>query len=63
VSGESVIEAHIYPVMYYNHILYDTFLVGQGLTSPKIQLYLAILFFYAIGMLLLGAGLVKKELK
>ena len=63
MSGESVIEAHIYPVMYYNHILYDTFLVGQGLTSPKIQLYLAILFFYAIGMLLLGAGLVRKELK
>ncbi|WP_353662649.1 ABC transporter permease [Hydrogenimonas sp. SS33] len=63
MSGESKIEAHIYPVMYYNHIIYDTFLIGQGLASPKIQLYLAILFLYALGIVLLGSMLMKKEIR
>lgn len=63
MSGESYIEAHLFPVMYYNHILYDTFLIGQGLASEKILLYLAILvgffiFFFTSGLLFL-----KKELK
>ena len=61
MSGESKIEAHIYPVMYYNHIIYDTFLIGQGLDSPKNRLYLVILLFYALFILLLGSRLVKKE--
>ncbi|WP_457597529.1 ABC transporter permease [Hydrogenimonas sp.] len=63
MSGESKVEAHIYPVMYYNHIVYDTFLIGQGLHSPKIVLYLAILALYGTGLLLLGAALLKKELR
>jgi len=63
MSGESKIEAHIYPVMYYNHIVYDTFLIGQGLASPKNQLYLLILFCYAAGIVMLGAWLMKKELR
>ncbi|WP_457599383.1 ABC transporter permease [Hydrogenimonas sp.] len=61
MSGESKIEAHIYPVMYFNHIVYDTFLIGQGLDSPKILLYLAILFLYALLLILLGSWLMKKE--
>ena len=63
MSGESKIEAHIYPVMYYNHIVYDTFLIGQGLASPKIQLYLVILVLYGAGLIWLGARLLKKELR
>ncbi len=63
MSGESKIEAHIYPVMYFNHIVYDTFLIGQGLASAKIQLYLAILLFYAIFLILLGSVLMKKEIR
>ncbi|WP_201352905.1 ABC transporter permease [Hydrogenimonas urashimensis] len=62
MSGESKIEAHIYPVMYYNHIVYDTFLIGQGLASAKIVLYLLILFFYGLGIVLLGSMLMKKEI-
>ncbi len=61
MSGESKVEAHLYPVMYFNHIVYDTFLIGQGLDSPKIQLYLAILFGYALFLILLGSWLMKKE--
>ncbi len=63
MSGESKIEAHIYPVMYFNHIVYDTFLIGQGLASPKNLLYLMILLLYAIGIVTLGTWLVKKELR
>ncbi len=63
MSGESVIEAHIYPVMYYNHIVYDAFLIGQGLDAPKIRLYLLILTLYAAAILALGSALMKKELR
>jgi ABC-2 type transport system permease protein len=63
MSGESKIEAHMYPVMYYNHIVYDTFLVGQGLASPKIVLYLGILLFYAALTIVLGTLLMRKELR
>jgi ABC-type multidrug transport system permease subunit len=63
MSGESRIEAHIYPVMYYNHLVYDTFLIGQGLDSPKNQLYLAILAGYALFITLLGSWLMKKEIR
>ena len=61
--GESYIEAHIFPVMYYNHIVYDTFLVAQGWHSGTNLLYLGILIFYAFAMLTLGALLLKKELR
>jgi ABC-type multidrug transport system permease subunit len=63
MQGGSKIEAHLYPVMYYNHIVYDTFLVGQGLASPKILLYLAILLFYAIFLLVVGTVLMRKEIR
>ena len=63
MEGESYIEAHMFPVMYYNHILYDTFLIGQGLSSPKIVLYLMILFAYLIFLFVAGTLLLKKELR
>jgi len=63
MEGESYIEAHMFPVMYYNHIVYDTFLVGQGLESLKTLLYLFILIFYALTLLIIGSLALKKELK
>ncbi len=61
--GESYIEAHIFPVMYYNHIVYDTFLVAQGWQSKTNLLYLGILSLYAMFMLSFGATLLKKGLR
>lgn len=61
--GMSRYEAHIFPVMYYNHILYDVFLVGEGLASVKTQEYLAILAFYGMILLSLGTLWLRKELK
>lgn len=61
--GMSQVEAHIFPVMYYNHIMYDVFLVGEGLSSSKTKGYLAILALYGAGLLTLGSLLLRKELK
>ncbi len=63
MQGESYIEAHMFPVMYYNHILYDTFLIGQGLDSSKIILYLAILVGFLLLFFTSGVLLLKKEMK
>jgi len=63
MSGESYIEAHIFPIMYYNHIIYDTFLIGQGLASDKILSYLLILVGFLIFLFTSGVLLLKKELK
>ncbi len=63
MSGESYIEAHLFPVMYYNHIVYDTFLIGQGISSKKILLYLGILLFFFFFYFALGALLLKKEMR
>ena len=63
MESGAYVEAHIYPVMYYNHIVYDTFLVGQGLAAPKNLLYLGILLLYGAGILALGTFLLKKELR
>ena len=63
MDGASQIEAHIFPVMYYTHIVYDTFLIGQGLASEKIQLYLGILILYIFILFGIGLKLLKKELK
>ncbi len=63
MSGMSQIEAHIFPVMYYNHILYDAFLIGEGLESAKTLRYLLILILYAATLLLLGRMLLRKELR
>lgn len=63
MSHESYIEAHLFPVMYYNHIVYDTFLIGEGLNSKKIILYLMILVVYACALFTFGRLFLKKELK
>lgn len=63
MEGESYYEAHMFPVMYYNHIVYDTFLIGEGLSSEKSLLYLAILLLYGVTVLSLGTFLMKKELR
>jgi ABC-type multidrug transport system permease subunit len=63
MQGTSWVEAHLFPVMYYNHILYDVFLIGQGLESPKIVLYLFILLAYVVALLTLGSLLLKKEMR
>lgn len=62
MKAESYIEAHLFPVMYYNHILYDTFLIGQGLASDKIIYYLFILVGFFILLFALGRVLLKKEM-
>jgi len=61
--GDSYVEAHMFPVMYYNHILYDTFLIGQGLDSKTNILYLLILVGFFFGFFALGTLLLKKEMK
>ncbi|QOP45237.1 ABC transporter permease [Sulfurimonas paralvinellae] len=61
--GESYYEAHSFPVMYYNHIIYDTFLIGQGLSSEKNILYLFILTGFAVVLFTAGRLLLKKEMK
>lgn len=63
MSGVSFIEAHMFPVMYYNHILYDAFLIGQGIASDEILLYLFILVGFLIFFFTSGVLLLKKELK
>ncbi|WP_151900504.1 ABC transporter permease [Sulfurimonas hydrogeniphila] len=63
MSGESYIEAHMFPVMYYTHILYDTFLIGQGLASEKIIMYLLILVGFVVGLFTVGTLLLKKEMR
>ncbi|RLA64876.1 MAG: ABC transporter permease [Epsilonproteobacteria bacterium] len=63
MSGEAFIVAHIYPVMYYNHIIYDTFLIGQGFSSSTNILYLLLLFGYGVVLFTLGLLLLKKEIK
>jgi len=63
MSHESYIEAHMFPVMYYNHIIYDTFLIGEGLHSKKVVLYLMILVVYAFSLFAFGRLFLKKELK
>ncbi|ACO03148.1 MAG TPA: ABC transporter permease [Persephonella sp.] len=63
MKGEAYIEAHLFPVMYYNHIIYDTFLIGQGFSSPKNVLYLIILIFYGLTLLIVGSLLMKKEMR
>lgn len=64
MQGESAVEAHLFPVMYYTHIIYDTFLIGQPLiASAKSLLYLGVLILYALFLLFLGTLLLKKELR
>lgn len=62
MTGMSYVEAHVYPTMYYSHLLYDFFLVGDGLGSPKNRLYLLILAGYAAALFTLGTLLLRKRL-
>jgi len=59
----SKFEAHIFPIMYYNHIVYDTFLVGEGFSSMTNILYLAVLFVYAAVLLFVGSLFLRKAFK
>ncbi len=63
MGKESLIEAHIFPVMYYNHLVYDSFLVGEGFKSGGNILYFLILCGYALGVILVGTFFVKKAIK
>lgn len=63
MSGEAYIIAHLYPVMYYNHIIYDVFLIGSGIEHGKTLPYLGVLILYAGLLFVLGMGLLKKELR
>ncbi len=63
MEGESYIEAHLFPVMYYTHILYDTFLIGQGLASEKIVFYLLVLCGFLLFIFTAGTVLLKKEMR
>lgn len=63
MGSEAFIQAHIFPTMYFNHLIYDSFLGGLGFDSPKNILYLAILFLYAVVLLFLGAFFLKKGTK
>lgn len=63
MTGESYVQAHLYPVMYYNHIIYDTFLIGQGFDSPKIILYLGVLMLHALSLFSLAWYFLAKEIK
>jgi len=62
MTGFSFVEAHIYPTMYYTHLLYDYFLVGDGLGAPKNRLYLLILAGYAATLFGAGSLLLRKRL-
>ena len=62
MTGMSYGEAHVYPIMYYTHLLYDFFLVGDGLADAKNRLYLLILAGYAAALFTAGALLLKKRL-
>jgi ABC-type multidrug transport system permease subunit len=63
MDGASQLEAHIFPVMYYNHVIYDTFLIGQGFASEKNSVYLGILALYALLLFGVGKKLLKKEMR
>jgi len=63
MSGESYIEAHIFPVMYYNHIVYDTFLIGEGFASVKNLYYLGILVLFIVVLFSTAVIFLKKEMK
>ena len=63
MNSSSFIEAHLFPIMYYNHIVYDTFLVGIGFHSIKNLEYLFILFLYGSGLVLIGSLLLRKGIK
>ena len=63
MGKESLIEAHIFPVMYYNHLVYDSFLVGEGFKSSGNILYFLILCGYAVSLILIGTFFVKKAIK
>jgi ABC-2 type transport system permease protein len=62
MTGVSYVEAHLYPTMYFTHLLYDYFLVGDGLGAPLNRLYLLILAGYAAALFATGSLLMKKRL-
>jgi len=63
MDGASQVEAHLFPIMYYNHIIYDTFLIGEGFASQTNLLYLSILLLFSILLFSIGKLLLKKEMQ
>ena len=59
----SQIEAHLLPISYFNHILYDCFLVGKGFSSILNLNYLIILLLYAIILVTIGTIFLKKGIR
>jgi ABC-type multidrug transport system permease subunit len=58
----SQIEAHLFPIMYYNHISYNTFLVGGGFNWLNLK-YLGILVAFGLVLFGLSLALLKKALR
>ncbi|MCK5293299.1 MAG: ABC transporter permease [Arcobacteraceae bacterium] len=63
MSGEAYIMAHIYPVMYLTHLMYDVFLVGDGFNGSQNISYFLILILYAIILFILSYIALGKKLK
>jgi ABC-type multidrug transport system permease subunit len=58
----SQIEAHLFPIMYFNHISYSTFLVGKGFSSDNL-FNLAVLVIYGAVLYFLSLFFLKKALR
>lgn len=62
MEGVASFTAHIYPMMYYVSIMYDTFLIGDGFSSLVIREYLYILVIFVLAIYLLNYLLLRKKL-
>lgn len=62
MDGTAYVMAHLYPIMYFVKIMYDIFLIGDGLSSPMIIEYLLILMLFVIAIYLLNYLLLRKKL-
>ncbi|WP_457564577.1 ABC transporter permease [Caminibacter sp.] len=58
----SQIEAHMFPIMYYNHISYSTFLVGKGFSADNL-FNLGVLVIYGIILYVISLRLLKKAIR
>ena len=62
MEGVAFYIAHMYPIMYYVKIMYDCFLIGDGLGSPNIRLYLLILGGFIFVIYLVNYLLLRKKI-
>jgi len=63
MSGEAYVIAHLYPVMYLTHLMYDVFLVGDGFNGNQNISYFFILILYSIILFILSYITLGKKLK